>query len=188
MQREARERALNTAMEVFRKNGFRASGVDLICKRGVASRRTLYLEFGSKQGLVLAVLEQYAQQWQEWFFDAAENCPARSEARLWTLWETLDAWVRSEDFRGCLLRQAMLEYADKKHPVHQAAARWKRAIHARIRATATGFRLPGGMDRNFFGTAAVLLFEGALAAAETGGEMNAAREARIILERLLGPR
>jgi AcrR family transcriptional regulator len=55
---DARERILDTAYELFSRNGIRAVGVDAIIDRSGVARMTLYRHFGSKDALVLAFLER----------------------------------------------------------------------------------------------------------------------------------
>ena len=54
-----RERLLDRAVELFRRQGFNGtSTTELVDELGV-NRKTMYAEFGSKQGLFLAALERY---------------------------------------------------------------------------------------------------------------------------------
>ena len=56
--RDARERLLTAAYELFSQEGVQAVGVDAIIERSGVARQTMYRHFGSKQDLVLAFLER----------------------------------------------------------------------------------------------------------------------------------
>ena len=63
----ARERILDTAYDLFSRDGIRAVGVDAIVRQSGVARMTLYRHFASKDALVLAFLERREQRWtQSW--------------------------------------------------------------------------------------------------------------------------
>ncbi len=55
--RSARERIIDTAYELFAKNGIRAVGVDRIVDEAGVAKKTLYHHFHSKEDLALAFLD-----------------------------------------------------------------------------------------------------------------------------------
>jgi AcrR family transcriptional regulator len=185
MDQTVRERTLDTAMDLFARQGFQAVSVEDLCLRAPVSRLTVYRQFKSKQGLIIAALERYTEQWREWFFEANAETPMRFEQRLRAVFDTLAAWTRSRDFHGSLLDQAVAEFPSSKHPVHKAAARCKRSIHNRLRRMVRETPLRKGVDRELVERAVVLLFEGAVAAARTPGGATAAQDAQQVLDFLL---
>ncbi|MFB3114561.1 MAG: TetR/AcrR family transcriptional regulator, partial [Nitrospirales bacterium] len=54
-----RDQLIQTAVKLFAKNGFHATGVDTIAAESGVTKRTLYAHFRSKDELVLAALRQY---------------------------------------------------------------------------------------------------------------------------------
>ncbi|MEL6266296.1 MAG: TetR/AcrR family transcriptional regulator [Pseudomonadota bacterium] len=57
--RSARRRAamIEAAMDVFTRHGFAAASLDMVIERSGGSRRTLYEQFGNKEGLFLATVD-----------------------------------------------------------------------------------------------------------------------------------
>jgi len=55
---KVRERILETASELFYRNGIQAVGVDAIIGGADVARMSFYRHFKSKEGLVLAFLER----------------------------------------------------------------------------------------------------------------------------------
>jgi len=63
--RESRQRILNAATELFSQRGFSAAGVDELAARSGIAKTAIYYHFGSKEGLLAAVLERAATVWIE---------------------------------------------------------------------------------------------------------------------------
>lgn len=57
-----REHVLETAMNAYWQDNFAATSVNTICALANVSKPSLYREFGSEDGLTVAVLERYANQ------------------------------------------------------------------------------------------------------------------------------
>lgn len=62
--RTARRRAamIEAATEVFREHGFASASLDMVIERSGGSRRTLYEQFGNKEGLFVATIETLLEQ------------------------------------------------------------------------------------------------------------------------------
>lgn len=61
-------RILEVARELFCRDGIHATGIDRILSEAGASKMTLYTRYGSKTGLLRAVLLQEGEEWRERFF------------------------------------------------------------------------------------------------------------------------
>jgi TetR/AcrR family transcriptional regulator, copper-responsive repressor len=57
-----REHVLNTAMNAYWEDNLAATSVNAICALANVSKPSLYRDFGSEDGLTVAVLERYANQ------------------------------------------------------------------------------------------------------------------------------
>ena len=51
-----RDRLIDTALELFNRDGYRATGIDKILAESGVAKMTLYNHFGSKDELILAAL------------------------------------------------------------------------------------------------------------------------------------
>lgn len=56
--KETRQRLLDTAIELFSKNGFKGTSIRDIAKSSGMTNSNLYYYFGNKDGIVLAILEE----------------------------------------------------------------------------------------------------------------------------------
>ena len=61
----SRERILAAATELFAQKGYAGTGVDHLAARSGIAKTAIYYHFGSKEGLLAAVLERAAGAWVE---------------------------------------------------------------------------------------------------------------------------
>jgi len=180
---DARERILDTAYELFSRNGIRAVGVDAIIQRSGVARMTLYRHFGSKDALVLAFLERREQRWtRDWLQRAIERRAVDPGERLLAIFDVFDEWFQREDFEGCSFINVLLEIAEPRHELHRASANYLARIRAVVEELATdaGVADPEGLAHKWH-----ILMKGAIVAASEG-DREAARRAREVAALVLG--
>lgn len=116
---EARSRLLKTAGRVFYAEGIHAVGVDRIVAEAQVTRATFYRHFPSKESLVVAYLNDADHAIRDQADAAvAAGLPAADTIRA--LSAAIAQGIRSPGFRGCAFLNAVAEYPDPDHPVHQA--------------------------------------------------------------------
>lgn len=59
----SRDRILDAALDTMSERGFSASSVDAICRQAGVVKTALYWHFGSKEGLLAAVLDRVSTEW-----------------------------------------------------------------------------------------------------------------------------
>ncbi len=172
---DARERILSSAYTLFCRHGIRAVGVDTIIERSGVAKMTVYRHFGSKDDLVLAVLDRREQLWtRKWLEREVRRRAERPVDRLLAIFDVFDEWFHRRDFEGCLFVNALLEIDDRKHPIHVAC----REQLARIReflielATEAGVADPDDFARQWH-----ILMKGSIVSAGEG-DLVAARRAQ----------
>jgi len=62
---ETRERILAAAIGLIAERGFAATSIEALCQRAGVVRTAIYWHFGSKDGLVVPVVERVASAWIE---------------------------------------------------------------------------------------------------------------------------
>ncbi len=116
---EARSRLLATATRIFYAEGLHSVGIDRIVAEAKVTRATLYRHFASKDDLVVAYLQGVAQMERDGVDKAlAAGLPAADVLRA--IATSIADGIRSAHFRGCAFLNAVAEYPDPAHPVHQA--------------------------------------------------------------------
>jgi AcrR family transcriptional regulator len=157
-----RERILDAASPVLYRDGVHGAGVDaLVAATGVA-KATLYRHFPSKDLLVEAFLRRRDGRWRAWLDDEVERRTAAGEEPLLAVFDALEDWFSTEDFRGCAFINAAAEITDPDHPALDAVREHKRLLrdHLVRLAARRGARAPDAL-----GDAMLLLVEGARRAA-----------------------
>ncbi|WP_370156588.1 TetR/AcrR family transcriptional regulator [Ferrovibrio sp.] len=122
------ERLLQTAKTLFCREGIHATGIDRIIAQSGVARMTLYNRFGSKEGLLYAVLEREGEEWRAWFFaavDAAGDAPA---ARLRAVFPVLRSWFEREDYFGCAFINAVAEHDKSETRLRELTLQHKGAV------------------------------------------------------------
>jgi len=173
----ARERILDTAYRLICRHGIRSVGIDTIIERSAVAKMTVYRNFGSKDELVLAVMDRREQLWlREWLQAEVMAAGEDGRTRLLAIFDVFDGWFRREDFEGCLFINVLLEIDDRESPIHRAG----REHLARIRTFLAALAADAGVeDPESFARKWHILLKGSIVAAGEG-DVDAARRAQAI--------
>jgi AcrR family transcriptional regulator len=177
-----RDHLVETALELFYRHGFHATGIDCILAASGVAKMTLYKHFRSKEDLILAVLRLRDERFREWFKGSVESRARSPRKLLIAIFDVLEEWFSAAGFQGDMFTHAAAEYGDPAHPIHVAAADHKAAIRCYFQdlASAAGARDPDALANQL-----ALLAEGAVVTAHVTGNMRSARHARRIAKMLL---
>src|SRR4051794_8521232 len=109
----ARTRAaiLEAATPMLYERGLDGIGVAELCARLGVSKETLYRHFGTKDGLVQAMLEARSERVTRWLAEAATAAGQDPADQLAAVFDALQRWYDDPVFRGC----AMLNAAAQHH-------------------------------------------------------------------------
>ncbi|MFJ3666995.1 TetR/AcrR family transcriptional regulator [Streptomyces sp. NPDC090106] len=116
---EARKRLLETATRIFYTEGIHSVGIDRLTAQAQVTRATLYRHFAGKEDLILAYLH-LADQGIRGQVGAAQAGADSAVDKLRAVARSITEGIRSPGFRGCAFLNAVAEYPDPAHPVHQA--------------------------------------------------------------------
>ena len=182
-----KEHLVETAVKLFGRDGFHATGIDKILQEAGVARMTLYKHFRSKDELILAALRRRDEQFRTWFKSTIEKTGGTPAERLLASFDALEEWFKgrafaSVPFTGCAFINATAEFSEASHPAHQLAAEHKRLIleYLRLLASAAGARDPDALA-----WAVSLLHEGAIVTAHVSGDAGAAQGAKRIAKMLM---
>lgn len=182
MSSNRRDHLIDTALDLFYREGFHATGIDRILSKSGVAKMTLYNHFKSKDELILAALRRRDETFRNWFMRAVERRARSPRERLLALFDVLGDWTREPGFSGCMFINAAAEYGDCDHPVHAIAAEHKRLMIAYIRGLAeqAGADAPERLAERLD-----LLMEGVIVIAQLCGKADAADTARGAAEVLI---
>jgi AcrR family transcriptional regulator len=175
-----RDRLLDAADRLFYQEGVRAVGIDRVLAEANAAKASLYSHFGCKDDLIAAYVKRRADAARESIDAFVEMFPP--EERALRVFDFLAEWAVQADFRGCPIRHVVGELSDCKHPARELASRHRTWLIDRFTGWA---RAAGASDPKRMGGALLLLFDGAVVAAEQEGPARV-RDARWAAASLLG--
>jgi AcrR family transcriptional regulator len=153
----AAERIFDTARELFYREGIRAVGVDEIVTKAGVTKPSLYRSYKSKDDLVAAVLREVEAGFWERFEAAEALYPDDPKAQMVAYFQVLSDRSGGDDYRGCNLSNAVVEYPDRQHAGRQVSQVHKQDLRDRLRAKAVEM---GASDPKVLGDAMMLLIEG----------------------------
>jgi AcrR family transcriptional regulator len=178
-----RERLLTTATTLFNQEGITAVGVNRIIAEADVAPMTLYRQFGGKDALVAAALEQWGMQWLHRLADAIDRRGDDPRARFDGLWDELQAWFAGDDFRGSFVANAAAELRSlPDHPAHAVIAHHRLALRQLLEDLA---KLAGAHDATVLAAQLQVIIDGAIATAATDRDPAAAAGARALAERAI---
>jgi AcrR family transcriptional regulator len=181
-ERSTRERILDTAGELFYRDGYHAVGIDTIIARSGVAKMTLYRHFASKDDLIAAYLERSNAEFMAWL-EGAIAMVDDPRAKLVVAFDAVGKLATSTQCLGCTFQGAASEFPELDHPGHRVALEHKRAVLERFAALAREARLqdPDGLAGQL-----LMLMDGAWVAARMFGPANHATSvadgARALIE------
>ncbi|MCK5747625.1 MAG: TetR/AcrR family transcriptional regulator [Oricola sp.] len=178
----ARERLLLAASDLFCRYGINATGVDAIVAAAGTAKTTLYKAFGSKEGLIEAVLEREGSTWREWFSAEVDALPGSAGDRLVHLFDVLKKWFAEENFYGCPFINAVGEHDKDDDRIRLLTLKHKKIVLGKITELARDARPedPDGLTHELN-----LLIDGAIVAALITRDPNVADHGRNAAARLM---
>ncbi|MEV6304860.1 TetR/AcrR family transcriptional regulator [Actinoplanes sp. NPDC051861] len=178
---DTREHILRTAADLFYWTGLHATGVDRIAAEAKVAPTTLYRSFPSKDELVAAYVRRVDEQTREWIEAAIQAAPDNPRSAALAVFEELPKRLAPESYRGCACQMTLAEYPDPTSAAHRdavAAKVWLRDRFAELLR-------PAGVDADTLADRLLILYEGALAAAQSTASAEPAVHAVAMAETLL---
>ncbi|WP_040788328.1 TetR/AcrR family transcriptional regulator [Nocardia paucivorans] len=111
----ARTRAtiIESAGPLLYERGLDGLGVAELCTRLGISKETLYRHFGTKDGLVQAVLQARSDKVVAWLTEAVESAGDDPVDQLTAVFDALGQWYAEPGFRGCAMVNAATQHYDE---------------------------------------------------------------------------
>jgi AcrR family transcriptional regulator len=182
--RGARQRILNTATELFYREGINATGVERLASEASVSKRTLYQHFPSKT----AVVEEYLRYIQQAVDDPIRPGPEAAtrtpRERILALFETPSP---NGQMRGCPFHNAAVEAAEAMPEIQDIVHEHKRNY---IKGLTKLARQAGAANPTLLGHQLALLYEGAAALSTSLNDpscwTHARKAATTLLDQAMG--
>lgn len=182
MTENKRSALIAKALPLFYRNGFHATGMDLVAKETGVSKTSIYKHFRSKEELILAVLRLRDEQFRNWLVRRMEALGTGPEGQLIAMFDALGEWFRETRFQGCMFVKAAAEYQERTDAINRQAWQHKELLinHLTGLCRAATLAEPEAMARKL-----LLLKEGAIILAAMSHDDAPAQEAKAMAEALL---
>ena len=139
------EKALNSAMRVFRQKGYEGASLAELTKAMRINRPSMYAAFGDKESLFRRVLDRYAFDANAVFQQALEAKTAREVAQR-LLYAAVEMQTRKDSPRGCLITQGALVCGTEGEPIRRELTNRRHQQEALIRERLTRARKEGDLS------------------------------------------
>jgi len=167
-----RQRILETASEMFYRDGIRAVGIDAVIERSGVAKMSLYRNFPSKDALVTAWLEDRNEFfWRRW--DKVEaSRPDDPRGQIEAILDMIAESASHRKWRGCPFLNTGTEFPEPDHPARAVILANKHAVRDRLLSLASA---AGARDPDLLAQQLQLLIDGAYAIGQSLGPDGPAR-------------
>ena len=182
MRQTKRDELVKSALKIFYRNGFHATGMDMLAAESGVSKTSMYKHFRTKEDLILAVLRLRDENFRNWLFRRMEEAGDTPKDQLLGMFDALEEWFGEPGYRGCMFIKASAEYQESDHAIHVQSAEHKRLLfeHCMVLCKRACAPDPDQLARQL-----LLLKEGAIVTSVLGRGTDAARDAKTAAEALL---
>jgi len=187
-QSEARQRIINTALELFYRQGYLATGINQVIAESNVSKNTFYYYFPSKDDLCVAYLQERHKIWMSWLLDHLNTRPTPYK-KLIGLFEFLDKWLRECDFRGCAFLNIATEVPDVNHRIRKEVIQHKNELrklfHGLLSDLKKSEKEYSGIDVPLLSDFLYVLFEGTISSCQNYSDAALVEKARKSFEKMV---
>src|SRR6201987_5601859 len=169
----ATERLIETAIELFYREGIRAISVDAVVERSGVSKSSLYRTFASKEELISAFAEEQDRRFWQWWNETTTRHAGAPRKQIEALFDGIAAQIANPRFRGCPFINLATEFPDRQHPGTAIACTNKMEVRRRFRLLARALNVH---DPRRLSDQLALLIDGAYGHAVTLGAEGLRRE------------
>ena len=166
-----REKLIETALELFAKNGFHATGIDTILAQAGVAKKTLYTHFRTKEELILAALRKHDGEFRNFFMKNVEDLAESPRDRMLAVFDVAEAWFSQNNFYGCMFINAISEYSEEGTAIRQVCKEFKRLMHSYIKSLA---EQAGVKESDELASELALLLEGSIVTAQVSEQREKA--------------
>ena len=182
MRQTKRDELVKKALEVFYRNGFHATGMDMLAAESGVSKTSMYKHFRTKEDLILAVLRLRDENFRNWIFRRMEDAGDAPKEQLLGMFDALAEWFDEKGYRGCMFIKASAEYQESDHAIHVQSSEHKRLLFEHIAELCVRAAVD---EPDTLAWQLLLLKEGAIVMAVLGRGTDAAHDAKAAARALL---
>jgi AcrR family transcriptional regulator len=187
IEKNPRERIIESALRLFYQQGFRATGINQIIAESNVAKATFYHHFSSKEKLCVIYLQTRHTIWMNWLKESVDR-QTSALSRLLGVFDFIRDWMSNCDFRGCAFLNIASEVpvldSDIRNEVVLHKNSLKGYISRLLAEVEDSSNLHLDTDRQQIVDMLYVLVEGAIVASQNYGQVwpiDAARQAATLL-------
>ncbi|WP_426369412.1 TetR/AcrR family transcriptional regulator [Pseudocolwellia sp. HL-MZ7] len=124
-----RTQLIDTALQLFYKQGIHAIGINEILATSGIAKKTLYNHFASKEALIQACVIERDKRFMAWFELQCSHANSATEF-IEKLFDGLDDWINNRAlkigyFNGCFFVNTAAEYGETESEIYQLCMQHK---------------------------------------------------------------
>lgn len=162
----AQQRIIDTAYDLFYRQGYLATGVNQLIEEAKVTKATFYSHFPSKEDLLVTYIRERhnreSAMFQEWI-----KRETTAEGRFLAPLTCLIPWLEATNYRGCTFQNMAAEIVDPKSPawaevhghVNGTRAIFKELAHELKNSDPVKY---ADMDADLVGESYFLVFQGTM--------------------------
>jgi AcrR family transcriptional regulator len=177
---QTREHVLDVAGQLFYWQGIHATGIDRVVVAAEIAPTTLYRLFRSKDELVAAYVDRYAEGYRAWIESITSDDEQPARDRILAVFDGLASNTGPGVFRGCPFLMALAEYPDAGSAAHASAQAVKAWVRGKLRALAGQLPDISRTAARTLGDQLALIVEGLYASTAALGTDGPASQARTL--------
>jgi AcrR family transcriptional regulator len=175
-----RQRLLAAADELFYNEGIHSVGIDRVIEKAGVAKGSLYYNFSGKDELIKEYLLGRHTAWAA-RIDAAIAAEVDPKAKILAIFDVLGELFAEPDYRGCSFMNAVAE-ASEGGPELAAAANFRAWLHGMFDGLVAALDV---QNPTALAGQLVILYDGAVAAAQMDGSPAAAQTAKALAAMVL---
>lgn len=186
-----RERILATALDLFYRQGYGATGLNQLIAEADVARASFYDHFQSKEDLLITYASELSRR------DLAEvrkevQSQTTARARFFCPFDILERWLEATSYRGCPFQNMMAEVPPGASQVHEIVRQHQESVRIGYQEMALDLKRAESefshIDPESVALAYTLVFEGAIATAVAYRATWPVEEGRKVIVDLLAKR
>ena len=130
----ARDRIIDTALNLFYKQGYLATGINQIIAESQVAKATFYAQFPSKEALCIAYLQARHTIWMGWLIDSIQR-NATPKEKLIGIFSFLKQWLQESNYRGCAFLNIISEVPRSDSEIRNEVIKHKNGLQKYIKET-----------------------------------------------------
>lgn len=178
-----KQKILRVSTDLFQTRGINSTGVDTIVAVAGTTKMTLYKHFDTKEELILAVLQQSHQDFQDWMNSKLGGLGDTPDKKIQKLFDFIEEWVTSPTFIGVAFIKASAEFPNEENRIHQLSSQQSREFRQFISQLAQEAQIK---DADGLALQLSILFEGAAQAEQikrgSGAIKSAKKAAKTLID------